>query len=125
MEGAGNCLNRMLIFVAVFVVILIAIGTISKHREEVRLEEERKEEQRILIDSLERNFRLWKLDLIQENDSLRKEVDTLNAIIEVSFNSAYRFEMILGVKNPDGILSWKEKCLTTPLAIQRLNHVKL
>jgi hypothetical protein len=66
--------------------------------------------------------------IIQEQNNtievLNCQIDTLNAIIEVSFNSAYRFEMILGVKNPDGILSWKEKCLVTPLAIQRLNHTK-
>ena len=44
---------------------------------------------------------------------LQKQKDTLNTIITVAHNKQVLFENIVGVKKPDGIITYKEKCLVT------------
>ena len=61
----------------------------------------------------------------QHIDFLEKQRDTLEIIIEVAYNSAVTFERLVGVKEPDGIVTYKEKLLITNENIKKINKAKL
>lgn len=56
---------------------------------------------------------------------LENEVKDQNLIIQSAHNSIVKFEMIIGVEEPDGIITYKEKCLITAKRMNKLNKAKL
>ena len=68
----------------------------------------------------------WQLDnAIEYIKELEQQIDTLETIIEIAYNSAVQFERLVGVKEPDGIVTYKEKCLITAKQMNRIKNVKL
>ena len=55
---------------------------------------------------------------------LEKEIEKQNLIIEIAYNSAVQFEMLVGVKNPNGIVTYKEKCLITAKQMNKIKNYK-
>lgn len=55
---------------------------------------------------------------------LEKQRDTLEMIIEVAYNSAVTFERLVGVKDPDGIVEYKEKLMISHKNINKINKAK-
>lgn len=55
---------------------------------------------------------------------LEEQIDTLETIVEVAYNSAVTFERLVGVKHPDGIVTYKEKCLITAEKMNRIKNYK-
>lgn len=54
---------------------------------------------------------------------LENHIEEQNLIISAAYNSAVKFEMLVGVKEPDGIVTYKEKLLITAKNIQKINRI--
>ncbi len=67
----------------------------------------------------------WQLDnAIEYIKDLEQQIDTLETMIEVAYNSAITFERLVGVKEPDGIVTYKEKLLITAKQMNRIKNYK-
>ena len=67
----------------------------------------------------------WQLDnAIEYIKELEQQIDTLETIIEIAYNSAVQFERLVGVKEPDGIVEYKEKLLITAKQMNRIKNYK-
>jgi len=56
---------------------------------------------------------------------LEKHVEKQNLIIQSAHNSAVKFEMLVGVKEPDGIITYREKCLITAKRMNKIKNAKI
>lgn len=56
---------------------------------------------------------------------LEKHVEKQNLIISAAHDSAVKFEMLVGVKEPDGIITYREKCLMTAKRMNKIKNAKL
>ena len=56
---------------------------------------------------------------------LENHVEEQNLIISAAHNSAVKFEMLVGVKEPDGIITYREKCLITAKRMNKIKNAKI
>ena len=81
----------------------------------------------ILIVAIDQNSRM-KEELKTKREIvhlLEKHVEKQNLIISAAHNSAVKFEMLVGVKEPDGIITYQEKCLMTAKRMNKIKNAKL